>query len=155
MALGRRFYKKLISFEDEIDYVPKGYVPILVGGEEEGEDEKQRFLIQTCKAAQELGYDYQGVIRIPLDTHINNLQIALEILDKTTHYGIEPRLSTHAMFIKVYFNVVVASSEKYKSSSNMIYSLLAKLYLKNRNLAKAYTILHKMSEKGLRPYFSE
>ncbi|KAM7259839.1 hypothetical protein ACFE04_015580 [Oxalis oulophora] len=94
---------------------------------------------------------------------LDNLHIALEILDKMTLYGIKPRLSTHAMFIKVYFNseryveaydYVVVSGEKYKSSSNMIYSLLASLYLKNSNVAEAYTILHKMSEKGLRPYFS-
>ncbi|XP_021903506.1 pentatricopeptide repeat-containing protein At1g09900-like [Carica papaya] len=93
---------------------------------------------------------------------LGKLDLALEILGRMELTGIEPRLTTHAAFIKSYFNLqlyeeaynyVVSSSDKYKCSSNMMYSLLASLYQKKGNLLSAHQVLLEMMKKGLRPNF--
>ncbi|KAL4340206.1 hypothetical protein GQ457_08G015590 [Hibiscus cannabinus] len=88
---------------------------------------------------------------------------ALEWLDKMESKGIEPRPTTHAAFIKGYFKLqqfqeahqyVVVCSGKYKTSSNMIYSLLASLHRKRGDPVIAQTVLSEMIEKGLKPNFA-
>ncbi|KAI3885647.1 hypothetical protein MKW92_001902 [Papaver armeniacum] len=76
--------------------------------------------------------------------------------------GLEPRLTTHAAFIKGYFNsnrfqeaykYVVDMAVKYKYSGNVNYSLLASLHHKKGKLLDARDILVLMIEKGLKPNF--
>ncbi|KAJ4713796.1 Pentatricopeptide repeat-containing protein [Melia azedarach] len=89
--------------------------------------------------------------------------IAYEFFDHMVVRGLEPRSSTHAAFIKGYFSFhqyeeahkyVVLSADKFKSSSNMLYSLLASLHDKNNNPVMAKNVLLEMLENGLRPNFS-
>ncbi|CAK7327855.1 unnamed protein product [Dovyalis caffra] len=88
--------------------------------------------------------------------------IARDYFDEMVARGLEPRLSTHAAFIKGFFNseqyeeaykYVADSDKKYKCSSCMNYSLLARLHQRRGNLVIAQNILSEMIKKGLRPYF--
>ncbi|KAJ6855435.1 pentatricopeptide repeat-containing protein [Populus alba x Populus x berolinensis] len=90
------------------------------------------------------------------------IEIACHYFDEMVARGLEPRLSTHAAFIKGFFNseqyeeaykYVVDSDKKYKCTSCMNYSLLARLHQKRGNLVIAQNILSEMIKKGLRPYF--
>ncbi|GAV70469.1 PPR domain-containing protein/PPR_2 domain-containing protein [Cephalotus follicularis] len=94
----------------------------------------------------------------------SNLDIACEFLDRMTSFGIEPRLTTHAAFIRNYFaaqkyeeayNYVVVSGEKYRQASNMMYSMLARLHRNKGNLSLSVNILFEMINKGLKPYFPD
>ncbi|GMH14115.1 hypothetical protein Nepgr_015956 [Nepenthes gracilis] len=94
---------------------------------------------------------------------LGNLDNAIGFYDQMVSRGIEPRLSTHAAFIKGYFysqqyeaayNYVVGSSMKHKPSTNWIYSLLASLHQKKGDLIVAHKILVEMIEKGLKPQHS-
>ncbi|KAJ6696898.1 hypothetical protein OIU85_003274 [Salix viminalis] len=90
------------------------------------------------------------------------IEIACHYFDEMVARDLEPRLSTHAAFIKGFFyseqyeeayKYVVDSDKKYKCSSCMNYSLLARLHQKRGNLVIAQNILSEMIKKGLRPYF--
>uniref|UniRef100_A0A6N2M3C3 Pentacotripeptide-repeat region of PRORP domain-containing protein n=1 Tax=Salix viminalis TaxID=40686 RepID=A0A6N2M3C3_SALVM len=90
------------------------------------------------------------------------IEIACHYFDEMVARDLEPRLSTHAVFIKGFFyseqyeeayKYVVDSDKKYKCSSCMNYSLLARLHQKRGNLVIAQNILSEMIKKGLRPYF--
>lgn len=94
---------------------------------------------------------------------LGKLDLAIKFLDQMVSRGIEPRLATHAAFVKGYFHsgryeeayeYVVDSDVKYNWPSNAIYSLLARLHLRNGNPIGAQKILIEMIEKGLRPKFS-
>jgi pentatricopeptide repeat protein len=94
---------------------------------------------------------------------LGQFDLASKFLDRMVLNGIEPRLTTHAAFIKGYFNslryeeaykYVVDSSVKHKFSSNSNYSLLASLHQKKGNVVIARNILLEMIKKGLRPKFS-
>ncbi|XP_065880416.1 pentatricopeptide repeat-containing protein At3g22470, mitochondrial-like [Euphorbia lathyris] len=87
-----------------------------------------------------------------------NLEIAFEFFADMMSRGLRPRLSTHAAFIRGYFNsnkyeeahkYIVESDDKYSRSVN--YSLLARLHLKTGNAVKAENILSELIEKGLKP----
>lgn len=89
-----------------------------------------------------------------------NISTAFKFLDEMVARGLDPRHSTHAAFIKGLFNAqqyekaygyVVGSADK--CSSNVNYSLLAKLHWKRGNLVIAHNILSEMIKKGLRPDF--
>ncbi|KAE8684635.1 PfkB-like carbohydrate kinase family protein [Hibiscus syriacus] len=91
------------------------------------------------------------------------LDTALEWLDKMESKGIEPRPTTHAAFMKGYFKLkqyeearqyVAVCSHKYKTASNVIYSLLANLHRKRGEPVAAQTVLSEMIEKGLKPNFA-
>ncbi|KAK9270738.1 hypothetical protein L1049_026321 [Liquidambar formosana] len=93
---------------------------------------------------------------------LGKLDFAVDLLDQMESRGIEPRFETHAAFIKGYFysgkyeeayNYVVGSVAKYKSSSNMIYSLLVSLHQEKGNLVIAQNIIVEMINKGLKPNF--
>ncbi|KAL8059998.1 hypothetical protein ABFX02_03G124400 [Erythranthe guttata] len=86
-----------------------------------------------------------------------------QLLDEMTSQGIEPRLSTHACIVKALFaaekyeaahKYVVDFSVIYKTSSNMMYSLMANLYWEKGDILSAKNILVEMMEKGLKPNFS-
>ncbi|KAJ8760623.1 hypothetical protein K2173_015290 [Erythroxylum novogranatense] len=92
-----------------------------------------------------------------------NLDIAMHILDGMVALNIEPRLGTHAAVIKGYFKLqqdgeaykyIVNFVDKFKFSSNMNYSLLARLHHKGGNLVVAHDILSEMMSKGFRPNFN-
>ncbi|OMO83587.1 hypothetical protein COLO4_22419 [Corchorus olitorius] len=94
---------------------------------------------------------------------LGNLDMAFEWLDKMISRGIEPRLTTHAAFIKGHFRLkqykeahryVVVYSDKYKHLSNALYSLLANLHRKGGKPVIAHSILSEMIEKGLKPNHS-
>lgn len=100
-------------------------------------------------------------IFIYYSTRLGKLDFALEFLDQMVARSIEPRLTTHAAFIRGYldseqneeaYNYVVDARVKYKDSSNFIYSLLASLHRKKGNLLIAQKILIEMMDKGLRPH---
>ncbi|TYI72991.1 hypothetical protein E1A91_D07G099100v1 [Gossypium mustelinum] len=91
------------------------------------------------------------------------LDMAFDWLNKMESKGIEPRPTTHAALIKGYFKLqqyeqahqyVVVCSDKYKTVSNMIYSLLASLYRKQGKPVMAQSVLSEMIEKGLSPNFT-
>lgn len=93
---------------------------------------------------------------------LGQFDFALELLDKMMLWGLIPRLTTHAAFVKGYFKLhryeearkyVDYSSATHRYSSNVVYSLLAELYLKEGNEADAASILSEMVDKGLRPSF--
>ncbi|PIN22344.1 hypothetical protein CDL12_04944 [Handroanthus impetiginosus] len=84
-------------------------------------------------------------------------------LDQMVSRGLGPRLTTHACIIKTLFaaekyeaahEYVVDSSIVYKTSSSMMYSLLANLYLEKSDIMSARNILVEMMEKSLKPNFS-
>ncbi|KAL7118330.1 hypothetical protein ACP275_03G129700 [Erythranthe tilingii] len=86
-----------------------------------------------------------------------------QLLDEMTSQGIEPRISTHACIVKTLFaaekyeaahKYVVDFSVIYKTSSNMMYSLMANLYWEKGDILSAKNILVEMMEKGLKPNFS-
>lgn len=94
---------------------------------------------------------------------LGKLDLAVKFLDQMVSRGLEPRLATHAAFIKGYFHpglyeesykYVVDSSVAFKWPSNAIYSLHANLYQKKGDLISAHKILIEMIEKGLAPNFS-
>lgn len=91
-----------------------------------------------------------------------HFDFALGIVDKMLSFGLEPRLTTHAAIVKGYFasqryeeahKYVVDSSLKHRQSSNVLYSLLARLYLNKDDTVNALNIISEMIEKGLRPHF--
>ncbi|KAH7568342.1 hypothetical protein ACOSP7_009132 [Xanthoceras sorbifolium] len=94
---------------------------------------------------------------------LGEFDVAFQYLDDMAVRGLEPRHSTHAAFIKSYFSLqrfkeayeyVVNSADKYKRSSNVMYSWLASLHLKNNNGVMAHNVLLEMMNKGLRPHFT-
>ncbi|KAK6257867.1 hypothetical protein QUC31_001326 [Theobroma cacao] len=94
---------------------------------------------------------------------LGRLDMAFEWLNKMDSSGIEPRITTHAAFVKGYFklqqyeeahNYVVVCSDKYKQVSNILYSLLASLHRKRGKPVIAQSILSEMIEKGLKPNFA-
>lgn len=94
---------------------------------------------------------------------LGKFDLASEFLDRMVSNGLEPRSSTHAAFIKGYFNsmryeeaykYVVESVVKYKCSCNSTYSLLASLHQKKGNVVVARNIFVEMIKKGLRPNFA-
>ncbi|KAE8022281.1 hypothetical protein FH972_008093 [Carpinus fangiana] len=94
---------------------------------------------------------------------LGKFDLASECLDRMVSNGLEPRFSTHAAFVKGYFNsmryeeaykYVAESVVKYKCSYNSIYSLLASLHQKKGNVVVARNILLEMIMKGLRPNFA-
>ncbi|XP_062152614.1 pentatricopeptide repeat-containing protein At5g64320, mitochondrial-like [Alnus glutinosa] len=94
---------------------------------------------------------------------LGKFDLASEFLDRMVSNGLEPRSTTHAAFIKGYFNsmryeeaykYVGESVVKYGCSCNSIYSLLASLHQKKGNVVTARNILLEMIKKGLRPNFA-
>ncbi|KAL8482397.1 hypothetical protein ACS0TY_028536 [Phlomoides rotata] len=86
-----------------------------------------------------------------------------QLLDQMLTQGLEPRTSTYAYIIKTLFaaekyeaayKYVVDSSVIYKTSSNMMYSLLASLYRRKGDMMSAGNTLVEMMEKNLKPDFS-
>ncbi|KAF3333710.1 Auxin-responsive protein SAUR71 [Carex littledalei] len=69
-----------LTGEKEFKKVPKGYVPVVVGSDETGQEE-ERFLVhvkllkEPCiaalleLAAEKFGYQHGGVLRVPCDAH--------------------------------------------------------------------------------------
>ncbi|XP_038906259.1 pentatricopeptide repeat-containing protein At1g52640, mitochondrial-like isoform X2 [Benincasa hispida] len=93
---------------------------------------------------------------------IGNIESAHSYLDMMVSRGLEPRHSTHAAFVKSYFNsrryeeayrYVVDSSLKHVMARNTTYSLLATLHEKRGNLVDAQKILSELIDAGLRPNF--
>ncbi|KAM6560157.1 pentatricopeptide repeat-containing protein At1g05670, mitochondrial isoform X1 [Cannabis sativa] len=91
---------------------------------------------------------------------VGKFDFAIELLDNMMLWGLKPRLTTHAVFVKGFFKVrryeeahkyVVDASFKHSYSSNAVYSLFADLYLKEKDLVSAQAIISEMIEKGLRP----
>ncbi|XP_047980747.1 pentatricopeptide repeat-containing protein At1g74900, mitochondrial-like isoform X3 [Salvia hispanica] len=94
---------------------------------------------------------------------LGNMDSVHRILDQMVAQGVQPRLSTHACIIKTLFAAeryeaaykhVVYASAVDKTSSNTIYSLMAKLYSEKGHIMSARNTLVDMMEKGLRPNFS-
>lgn len=94
---------------------------------------------------------------------LGNMDTVHQLLGQMVAQGLEPRLSTHACIIKSLFDAekyeaaykhAVDSSVIYKTSSNMIYSLMAKLYQQKGDIMSAQNTLVDMMEKGLKPDFS-
>nr|DAD33454.1 TPA_asm: hypothetical protein HUJ06_012305 [Nelumbo nucifera] len=119
-------------------------------------------LLQLMK---EWGF-YPDAITFEIIVHhacrVGRLDFAIEFLNQMRSIGLEPRLTTHAAFIKGYFQTgrfqeaykyVVDMHAKYGCSSNMNYSLLASLHLKEGKVVDAREILVEMIEKGFRPNF--
>ncbi|XAR54648.1 hypothetical protein NMG60_11029880 [Bertholletia excelsa] len=99
-------------------------------------------------------------IFIYFSIRIGKLDNAVQFLDEMTSMGLVPRLSTHAAFIKGFFNsnlyeeaynYAADAAAKYKQSGNAIYSLLANLHRKKGDLLGAGNILMEMMEKGFIP----
>ncbi|XP_050943661.1 pentatricopeptide repeat-containing protein At3g62470, mitochondrial-like [Cucumis melo] len=93
---------------------------------------------------------------------IGNIESALGFLDTMVARGLQPRLSTHATFVKSYFysrryeeayQYAVDSSSKYVMTQNATYSLLATLHEKRGNLVDAQKILSELVDAGLKPNF--
>lgn len=91
---------------------------------------------------------------------LGDMDVVRQILDQMLAQGLQPRLSTHACIIKTLFaaekyeaayNHVVYASAVDKTSSNMIYSLTARLYWEKGHIMSARNILVDMMEKGLQP----
>ncbi|GAB4842591.1 hypothetical protein Ancab_012567 [Ancistrocladus abbreviatus] len=94
---------------------------------------------------------------------LGDFDSAIGFYDQMVSRGIEPRFSTHAAFVKGYFNshhyhesynYVAESSMKPNWQANRLYSLLAGLYQKQGDLVASRKILVEMMEKGLKPNFS-
>ncbi|XP_042035562.1 pentatricopeptide repeat-containing protein At1g09900-like isoform X2 [Salvia splendens] len=94
---------------------------------------------------------------------LGNMDAVHRILDQMVAQGVQPRLSTHACIIKTMFAAeryeaaykhVVYASAVDKTSSNIMYSLMAKLYLEKGHIMSAQNTLVDMMGKGLRPNFS-
>ncbi|KAI3464282.1 hypothetical protein Pfo_020945 [Paulownia fortunei] len=86
-----------------------------------------------------------------------------QLLDQMVSQGLEPRPATHACIVKTLFAAgkyqaahkhVVDSSIFYKTSSNMMYSLMANLYLEKGDIMSARNTLVEMMDKRLKPNFS-
>ncbi|PON68336.1 Tetratricopeptide-like helical domain containing protein [Parasponia andersonii] len=93
---------------------------------------------------------------------VGHFDFALELLDRMILRGLEPRLTTHAAFVSNYFKLqryeeahkyVINASFKHRNTSNLVYSLLAGLYLNEGNLASALSIFSEMIGRGLRPSY--
>ncbi|KAL3537595.1 hypothetical protein ACH5RR_000961 [Cinchona calisaya] len=91
-----------------------------------------------------------------------NVDLAKQLLDKMAESSLEPRLTTHAAFLKAFFRAeryeeahtyVTDSSVKYKQSSCAIYSLLADLHRGKGDLMAARGIIIELMDKGLKPSF--
>ncbi|XP_062097426.1 pentatricopeptide repeat-containing protein At1g05670, mitochondrial-like [Humulus lupulus] len=91
---------------------------------------------------------------------VGQFDLAIELLDNMMLRGLKPRLTTHAVFVRGYFKVrryeeahkyVVDACFKHSYSSNVVYSLLADLYLNQKDLVSAQTVISEMIGKGLRP----
>ncbi|KAM1023458.1 hypothetical protein ACFX2I_044272 [Malus domestica] len=94
---------------------------------------------------------------------VGNLDFARQLFDRMILEGVKPRVSTHAAFVKGYFNLrrykeaynyVVDLAAKDSFSSSSVYSLLARLYMKEGNVVVAQNILTEMINKGFRPDYS-
>ncbi|KAL3641486.1 hypothetical protein CASFOL_016454 [Castilleja foliolosa] len=92
---------------------------------------------------------------------LGNMNDAHKLLDQMSSQGLEPRLTTHARIVKTLFaaekyeaahKFVVDS--RYKTSSNMMYSLMANLYREKGDVFSARDVLVEMMEKCLKPNFS-
>ncbi|KAL2231806.1 UNVERIFIED_CONTAM: hypothetical protein Sindi_1360600 [Sesamum indicum] len=91
-----------------------------------------------------------------------NMAHVHQLLDQMASQGLEPRLATHACIVKTLFAAEqyeaahkhVDSSISYKTSSNMMYSLMAKLYWEKGHIVSAQNTLVEMMEKSLKPSFS-
>ena len=120
---------------------------------------------ELLKGIEEMDCSPDGLTFELLISHLCKLgkfDFALELLDKMRLWGVEPRLTAHAIFVKGYFklrryeeahNYVVGASLKYRYSSNVSYSLLADLYLNENNLVSALSVVSEIIDKGLRPSF--
>ncbi|XP_043701335.1 pentatricopeptide repeat-containing protein At3g14580, mitochondrial-like [Telopea speciosissima] len=129
---------------------------------------KNGSIVEACNllnAMEESGYIRDAVTFEVLVFHacrLQRLDFAMEFLNQMMSCGLEPRLHTHAAFIKGYFGAerfqeahkyVVDMSKRYKSSANMNYSLLASLHQQKRHVVEAREILVEMMEKRLKPNF--
>ncbi|XP_042498582.1 pentatricopeptide repeat-containing protein At3g14580, mitochondrial-like [Macadamia integrifolia] len=129
---------------------------------------KNGSIVEACNllnAMEESGYIRDPVTFEVLVYHacrLQRLDFAIEFLNQMMLCGLEPRLTTHAAFIKGYFNderfqeahrYVVDMSNRYKSSANESYSLLASLHQQKGYVVEAREILVEMIEKGLKPNF--
>lgn len=94
---------------------------------------------------------------------LGNMDVVHQLLDQMVSQGLEPRPSTHACIIKTLFAAekyeaaykhVVDSSIIYKTSSNMMYGLMANLYWERGDIMSARNTLVEMMEKSLKPNFS-
>ncbi|KAL5559859.1 hypothetical protein UlMin_036070 [Ulmus minor] len=124
--------------------------------------ESPEVLLDEMKAMKFTPDELTFEILIVYSCKFGRFEFALDFLDKMVSWGLEPRLTTHAAFIKGYFNLnrfeeahkyVVDSSLKHKYSSNVTYSLLANLHLKTGNPIAAMNILSELIGIGLRPSF--
>lgn len=118
----------------------------------------EQMLEMNC-SPDEITYE----ILICYSCKVGNFDFARKLLDSMVLKGIKPRLTSHAAFVKGYFNLrrykeayehVVDSSVKYSCFSNSVYSLLARLYMNEGNVVIAQNILIDMINKGLKPDFA-
>ncbi|RWR72379.1 pentatricopeptide repeat-containing-like protein [Cinnamomum micranthum f. kanehirae] len=122
-------------------------------------DERRRF---GCDPNTK-SYNYLlGSLFIVHACRLGSMDFAIEFLYHMMSVGLEPRLTTHAAFIKGYFwsgqvghahKYVVDMSSKDKYSANMNYSLLASLFHKSGRVVEARDVLIEMIEKGIKPNF--
>lgn len=92
---------------------------------------------------------------------IGKLDIASQFYSQMMSRGLEVRITTHAAFLEGYFKAgKYEEAHRYVQavgvgvqSSNMVYSLLAKLHQKKGDLVVAQRVLINMMDKGLKPYF--
>ncbi|KAG8378533.1 hypothetical protein BUALT_Bualt08G0146900 [Buddleja alternifolia] len=101
-------------------------------------------------------------ILINFECRLGKMDVVHELLDQMVSLCLEPRLSTHISIVKSLFNTekyeaahkyVVDSSTIYKTSSNVMYSLLANLYQEKGDIMSARNTLVEMMEKNLKPNF--
>ncbi|GAB2295529.1 hypothetical protein Dimus_029694 [Dionaea muscipula] len=89
-----------------------------------------------------------------------NIKHAIGLYEQMVSIGIQPRCSTHVVFINHYFDrgeyekaysYIVDSSMQDKFSANKLYSLLASRHRKKGNLINAHYVLLQMIQKHLLP----
>lgn len=92
-----------------------------------------------------------------------NVDDVHQLLDQMVSQGLEPRPSTHACIIKALFAAekyeaahkhVVDTNIIYKTSSNLMFSLMVNLYFEKGDIMSARNTLVEMMEKNLKPNFS-
>lgn len=92
------------------------------------------------------------------------VDLAVDIMDKMLSDGVSPRLTTHAVIIKSFFQssrfvdahrYVVVMSIRDRHSANMNYSLLVRLFWKSRRFVEAGQIMKEMMDNGLKPNFTD
>ncbi|CAN0928038.1 Pentatricopeptide repeat-containing protein At5g18390, mitochondrial [Linum grandiflorum] len=85
---------------------------------------------------------------------------AIKFFDSMVEAGVEPRRSTHAKLLKMFFDLgryeeaysyAVAASERFKGSGDQTYCMLAELYRRKGELVMSKNVLCTMMSKGLAP----